>query len=75
MAINPLLLAGLALRKAKLRNAYLAFLTGTVIVIKGKIVMKETDESLRILKRLGINFNSYKNLSKCAGNKSIHLKW
>ena len=58
MAINPLLLAGLALRKAKLRNAYLAFFDGDSDSDKGKIVMKETDESLRILKRLGINFNS-----------------
>ncbi len=58
VAINPLLLAGLALRKAKLRNAYLAFFDGDSDSDKGKIVMKETDESLRILKRLGINFNS-----------------
>ena len=58
VAINPLLLAGLALLNLKKKELNLAFFDGDFGSEKGKIVMKETQESVNYLRSKGLKISS-----------------
>jgi 4-hydroxy 2-oxovalerate aldolase len=49
LAINPLLLAGLVLNKLKIKKMNIAFFDGETSTLKGRTMMKETLESVKIL--------------------------
>ena len=50
VALNPLHLVGKLLTQLKVKKLYLAFFDGDFNSEKGKIVMKETEESLKFIK-------------------------
>ena len=54
MAVNPVLLAGMALLKIKINKMQLAFFDGNPEEIKGRIVMRETQQSIEFLKSKGL---------------------
>jgi len=58
VAINPLLLAGLVLLKLKKKQINLAFFDGGFEDDKSKIVMRETQESVKYLEKSGIKFKT-----------------
>ncbi len=58
VAVNPVLLAGMALLKMKINRMHLAFFDGNPEEIKGRIVMKETQQSVEILKSKGLKLFS-----------------
>jgi len=58
VAVNPLLLAGLAILKLKKKKINLAFFDGDFENDKSKIVMQETQESVKYLEKLGIKFKT-----------------
>ena len=58
VAINPLLLAGLALLKLKIKKLNLAFFDGDSNNEKGKIVMEETQNSVKYLISKGLKINT-----------------
>ena len=58
VAINPLLLAGLAVLKLNKKQINLAFFDGEFEDDKGKIVMRETQESVKYLEKSGIKFKT-----------------
>ena len=51
VALNPLHLVGKLLTQLKVKKLYLAFFDGDFNSEKGKIVMKETEESLKIYQK------------------------
>ena len=51
VALNPLHLVGKLLIQLKVKKLYLAFFDGDFNSEKGKIVMKETEESLKFIKK------------------------
>ena len=59
VAINPLLLAGLTLLKLRKKQINLAFFEGEFESDKGKIVMRETQESVEHLQKLGVKFKTF----------------
>lgn len=54
VAINPLLLFGLLLLKLKFKKLNLAFFDGDTSTIKGRTVMQETLDSVKMLKKKGL---------------------
>ena len=54
VAVNPVLLAGMALLKIKINKMQLAFFDGNPEEIKGRIVMRETQQSIEFLKSKGL---------------------
>ena len=58
VAINPLLLAGLTILKLKKKQINLAFFDGEFKDDKSKIVMRETQESVKYLEKSGIKFET-----------------
>lgn len=59
VAENPLLLGGMLLKKLKIRNFYTAFFDGNAGTEKEKILMKETEESIIFLKKIGMEIETY----------------
>lgn len=58
VAINPLLLAGLTILKLKKKLINLAFFDGEYEDDKSRIVMQETQESIKYLEKFGIKFKT-----------------
>lgn len=58
VAINPLLLTGLTLLRLRIRKLHLAFFDGDSSSEKGRIVMEETEDSLKILIKKGLNIST-----------------
>jgi len=54
VALNPVLLTGMALMKMKINRMHLAFFDGNPETVKGRIVMNETEQSVEILKSRGL---------------------
>jgi len=54
VAMNPVLLTGMALMKMKINRMHLAFFDGNPETVKGRIVMNETQQSVEILKSKGL---------------------
>lgn len=61
IALNPILLSGLAFKELKIKNFNVAFFDGNPETEKGRIVMKETQESIIRLKNLGVKSQSLTN--------------
>ena len=67
IALNPLFLAGKILKQLKVKNMNIAFFDGDFKSEKGRIVMKETQESVKqLIKAIKINSitDTYLNVSK-----------
>ncbi len=58
VAINPLLLTGLALLKYGIRKMHLAFFDGQFNDEKGRVIMEETEESVKKLIKAGLNIKT-----------------
>ena len=58
IAINPLLLTGLALLKYGIRKMHLAFFDGQFNDEKGRVIMEETEESVKKLIKAGLNIKT-----------------
>jgi len=54
VALNPLLLAGLVFKNLRINTFFLAFFDGNPENEKGRIVMKDTQESVNKLKDMGV---------------------
>jgi len=54
VAVNPVLLAGMALLKMKINKMQLAFFDGNPEEIRGRVVMRETQQSIDFLKSKGL---------------------
>ncbi len=57
--MNPLTLTGQFLIKVGYKSLFLAFFDGQPETEKGRVVMKETEESLKLLQNKGLKINSY----------------
>jgi len=58
IAINPVLLTGLALLKCGIKKMYLAFFDGQFNDEKGRIIMQETEESVKKLIKAGLEIKT-----------------
>ena len=59
IGLNPLTLTGQFLIKIGYKSLFLAFFDGQPETEKGRVVMKETEESLKLLQNKGLKINSY----------------
>lgn len=59
IGLNPLTLTGLFLIKIKISSLSLAFFDGQPETEKGRIVMEETEKSLKFLRNKGLKIHSY----------------
>ena len=59
IGLNPLTLTGQFLIKVGYKSLFLAFFDGQPETEKGRVVMKETEESLKLLQNKGLKINSY----------------
>ena len=60
-ALNPVLLTGLILVKLKCKKLYISNFDGEFITEKGRVVMEETKNSIKILKSKGLKIESLSN--------------
>tara|TARA_Y100000590_G_C15745229_1_gene1021778 strand:- start:3034 stop:4578 length:1545 start_codon:yes stop_codon:yes gene_type:complete len=58
IAINPLLLTGLALLKYGIKKMHLAFFDGQFDDEKGRVIMQETEESVKKLMKSGLDIKT-----------------
>ena len=58
MALNPLYLVGLVLINLKVKKFSLAFFDGNPDTEKGRIVMEDTQESVKKISEMGIEINT-----------------
>ena len=58
IALNPLYLVGLVLVNLKIKKFYLAFFDGNPESEKGRIVMSDTQESVKKISEMGVEINT-----------------